>query len=51
MTCPACGSYVEFYVKNLPRDPKKPITGKCAKCGQYFPLEEDDTETESKGAV
>jgi len=40
MKCPACGSYVEFYIKNLPHDSEKPFMGKCAHCGKSFSLEE-----------
>ncbi|MDR0473590.1 MAG: hypothetical protein LBH43_07970 [Treponema sp.] len=39
-TCPECGAYVEFYIKDMPHDPKKKLTGKCARCGKYFGIDE-----------
>jgi len=38
--CPSCGSYVEFYLENQPKNPMKPFWGKCVGCGKRFSLNE-----------
>ena len=47
-TCPHCGAYVEFYVKNLPHNPQEPWRGRCKLCGQSWTMKEFESAISGK---